>query len=177
MKCFKVVCVASAVVLFAAVGGLILYQEEDRQESGQEIRQDVQQIQAGPLVSQYGEQAELYERLHAFAQVLYEYDTDERMFYEGAEDFMTQEAYQMLRPEVMAEDGGQQRIRMQSRLIGVNVYACYKEGTGADVIMESQFSLSHGTNGYLTQYLKLSMDKQDGLWMITVCSVIDTIEG
>ena len=176
MKCCKIVCIVTAVVLFAAIGGLILYLEEDGEETEQKIRQDIPQVQMGSMASLNSEQAELYERLCAFAQVLYEYDTEERMFYEGAEEFMTQEANQTLHPGAVEEDGDSQRIRVKSRLISVNVYAYYKEETGADVIMESLFSLSNGTNDSLTQYLKLSLVKQDGSWMITACSAIDTIE-
>lgn len=176
MKRCKIVCVASVVVLFVAIGGLLLYHGDDEEETELKALLDVAQTPSDVLVSSSDVQAELYERLYSFAQVLYQYDTEERMFYDGAEEYMTLEAYQVLYPGVVDEDGDLQRIHMQSRLMGVNVYIYYKEETGVNVIMESRFTLSHGTNGSLTQYLKLSLEKQDGLWMITECSVIDTIE-
>ena len=43
-------------------------------------------------------QEELYDRLYSFAQVLYEYDTAERKFYEGAEEYMTPQAYGAIYP-------------------------------------------------------------------------------
>lgn len=173
MKYCKVACVASVVVLLLAIGGLLLYHEDDGEEK---LSQIISQMPSDTSIQSGDVQAELYEMLYAFAQVIYQYDTEERMFYEGAEEYMTQEAYQVLYPVVEEKDDTLQRIRMQSTLIDVNVYTHYKEETDVDVIMESRFSISQGANGFLMQYLKLSLQKQDGRWIITECSVIDTIE-
>jgi hypothetical protein len=42
--------------------------------------------------------------------------------------------------------------------------------------MESRFTLSQAANGSVTQYLKLSLEKKEGQWVITQCHVIDTLE-
>lgn len=179
MKYWKQVCVISAVILLIASGclSLIFFQEGSRANTKVEKKQGTDS--EIPHIKSFFSadiQEELYERLHAFAQILYQYDTAERKFYEGAEEYMTPKAYMQLRPASASEEDAPGAVRVQSTLKEANIYAFYGSETEADVILESCFSLTQGTNGALTQYLWLELEKQQGQWLITECRVIDTLE-
>lgn len=179
MKYWKHICAISALILLVAAGCLylVLYKEGIRTDTKEE---EIPGKDAGMLqtytVFPVDAQRELYERMHNFAQILYQYDTAERKFFEGAEEYMTQAAYRAFYPGSAQEEDAPGAVRVQSSLLEANIYAFYESETEADVILESRFSLTQGTNGSLTQYLKLSLEKQDGQWLITECSIIDTLE-
>lgn len=177
MKIWKIAGIVSVFILIAAAVGLAIYREEDDvMDTGVLEQNEVLEDAKGGKSPPADNQEELYERLQGFAQVLYEYDTDERKFYEGAETYMTEDAFPMLRPQDSAEQEDGKAIRMQSWLISADAYVHYHNEESAIVIMESQFTLSQTVNGAITQYLKLSVEKIDGQWMITECHVIDTLE-
>lgn len=116
--------------------------------------------------------------LKSFAEVLYTYDTRERRFYEGTEAFMTPQAYAELMPFSVGEstESGEQIPAVISSLQEVKCYySCFSE-TGAEVIMESRFTLSGSGNGYILQYIKLNIEKQNNEWKITGINVLDTLE-
>ena len=179
MKHWKKICFISIIVILIAIVCLLhVAQEESRKINVEE--NDVKKGNAAILPSQQMTmmdiQEELQDRLYSFAQVLYQYDTAERKFYEGAEEYMTSQAYGKLYPVSAQEEDGQAVIHVRSTLMEVNSYAFYESSTKADVILESRFSLSQGTNGSLTQYLRLTLEWQEGVWMITECQIIDTLE-
>lgn len=179
MKYWKQICSISAIIVLVATGCLYLalYKEGGRTSKKED---EMQGKEVGMLqiytVFPVDAQGELYERMHSFAQILYQYDTAERKFYEGAEEYMTQAAYRAFCPGSAQEEDAPGAVRVRSTLLEANIYAFYGSETEADVILESRFSLTQGTNGSLTQYLKLSLEKQDGQWLITECSIIDTLE-
>ena len=93
MKLWKIAGAVSGTVFLAAAAGLVLCRTEtaDREERAGRQEEAVAVMEGGkppPMDSQ----EELRERLGGFAEVLYQYDTDERKFYEGAEAFMTDKA-------------------------------------------------------------------------------------
>ena len=179
VKHWKKICgISIIVILMAAVCLLFAAQEEDRKINIEEssVPKGNVDISLSQQITMIDIQEELQDRLSSFAQVLYQYDTAERKFYEGAEEYMTQQAYGKLYPMSAQEEDGQAAIRVRSTLMDVNIYAFYESSIKAAVILESQFSLSQGTNGSLTQYLKLTLERQKGVWMITECQIIDTLE-
>lgn len=177
MKIWKIAGIISVFILITAAVGLAVYREEDASmDIGVPEQNEVLEAAKGGKSPPADNREELYERLQGFAQVLYEYDTDERKFYEGVEAYMTEDAFLTLRPQDSAEQEGRKAIRMQSWLISTDAYVHYYNEESAIVIMESKFTLSQAANGAITQYLKLSVEKMDGQWMITECHVIDTLE-
>ena len=177
MKLWKIAGAVSGAVFLAAAAGLVLCRTET---AGREERAGRQEeavaVMEGGKPPPMDSQEELRERLGGFAEVLYQYDTDERKFYEGAEAYMTDKAFQMLRPPDAAGEEDGQAVRIRSSLISTCIYACYGGEADAEVIMESRFTLSQAANGSVTQYLKLSLEKKEGQWVITQCHVIDTLE-
>ena len=175
MKYWKQICGISIAIIIVTMGSLLLVTQKAYPEidtvngEKQEELEDTKSYQ----VSMIEIQEELYDRLHSFAQVLYEYDTAERKFYEGAEEYMTPQAYGAIYPIGAQENDEQGAIRVCSTLIDVKVYAFYTSVTQADVIMESRFSL---TQTPLTQYLRLRLERQEGEWLITECEIIGTLE-
>lgn len=179
MKYWKQICGISIVVMLVAVGSLFLVSHRDSagtDTEGESAQEEELKITQSYQISLMDIQRELYERLYSFAQILYQYDTAERKFYEGAAEFMTQQAYGELYPASAPEEDGQSAVRVRSTLLEANIYVFYESETEADVILESHFSLSQGTNGSLTQYLRLALERQEGKWLITECQIIDTLE-
>ena len=179
MKHWKKICgISIIVILMTIISLLFVVQKEDKKTNTEEnnVQKGKVDILPSQQISMLDIQEELKDRLSSFAQVLYQYDTAERKFYEGAEEYMTPQAYGKLYPMSAQEEGVQAAIRVRSTLIAVNVYAFYESDTKADVILESRFSLSQGTNGALIQYLRLTLERQEGVWMITECQIIDTLE-
>lgn len=177
MKLWKIAGAVSAAVLLVSAAGLAACRTEsvDRENRTGEDKDSAEVVKGGksPPVSI---QEELYERLGGFAEILYQYDTNERKFYEGAEAYMTDEAFHLLLPLGAVGRNEGEGIRVQSSLISTDIYAYYSSDASAEVIMESRFTLSRAANCTVTQYLELSVEKTDGQWMITECHVIDTLE-
>ncbi len=129
-----------------------------------------------PLEQTSGQEPEQF--LQSFAEVLYTYDTRERRFYEGTEAFMTPQAYAELAPlsaEDVTESGENIPAVISSLQEAKCYYSCFSE-TGAEVIMESCFTLSGSGNGHILQYIKLNIEKQNNEWKITGINVLDTLE-
>ncbi|MCH5249988.1 MAG: hypothetical protein J1E98_08645 [Lachnospiraceae bacterium] len=116
--------------------------------------------------------------LHAFAEVLYSYDTRERRFYEGTEAFMTPQAYAELKPASAEEltESGEEIPAVVSSLQETRCYYSYLSESEAEVIMESRFTLSRSGNGQILQYVKLGIEEQENGWKITGINVLDTLE-
>lgn len=176
MKYWRHVCVISVAIVILAAGFLLFYQERGGTKAEREKKRE-ENVEGLQTASDFPAdiQGELYERLYAFALILYQYDTAERRFYEGAEEYMTQAAYGKFCPLGEQEDT-QGAVRMRSTLVEANVYVFYESKTEADVILESRFFLTQGMDSMLTQYLKLTLEKRDGQWLITECTIIDTLE-
>lgn len=179
MKYWKQICVISIAVMLAAAGCLFFaVQQEDvgRNTEEESSQGEAIKITQSEQVTLKDMQIELHERLYSFALVLYQYDTAERKFYEGAEEYMTQQAYGKLCPVSAQEKDEQGAVRVCSTLLEANIYVFYESMTEAEVILESHFSLTQGTNGSLTQYSKLALERQEEEWLITECQIIDTLE-
>lgn len=176
MRHWKIVAAVCLAVMAVAFGCLILYPgKEQEKEPGQEIQGTGMEILETALEAEM--QEKLSERLTGFARNIYEYDTKERKFYVGAQDYMTESAFRAFAPlEGEDRNAGPEEARVQSRLLETKGYYYFADDFHAEVVMESRFTLSAGENGSLTQYLKLSAEKEDGVWLITDCHVIDTME-
>lgn len=176
MRHWKIVAVVCFAVMAVAFGCLVLYPGgEQGEDAGPGVPTE---DTAGPeTVPEAGMQEQLSVWLEGFAGVIYEYDTRERKFYVGAQDYMTENAFRAFAPlEGEGGDAGPEDVRVQSRLLETKQYCYFEDDSHAEVIMESRFTLSAGENGSLMQYLKLSVEKEGGAWLITDCHVIDTLE-
>lgn len=176
MRHWKIVAVVCFAVMAVAFGCLTLYPEGDqgKERETERVEADVGKAETAP---EGGGQDALSALLSGFAGIIYEYDTNERKFYVGAQDYMTEEAFKAFAP-LAGEDrsAGTAEIRVQSRLLETKDYYLFTDDFHAEVIKESWFTLSAGENGSLMQYLKLSVEQKNGTWLITDCYVIDTIE-
>lgn len=142
---------------------------------------DVQRMDAATQeeVQREQERSQMPEQfLQAFAEVLYSYDTRERRFYEGAEAFMTPQAYAELKPASAGElmESGTESPAVVSSLQEARCYySCFSESE-AEVIMENRFTLNRNGNGQILQYVKLGIEKQESGWKITGINILDTLE-
>lgn len=114
------------------------------------------------------------ETVNAFVAVIYDYDTSERAFYEGAEEYMTELAFRKLVP-LQTEEESQEPIHMISTLDETKHY--YREITKEqiEVLSEIWYRVSGTGNFRIRQILKLRLTLEDR-WLIQECSVLDTLE-
>lgn len=164
------------VVLLFLTGTYLLV--TSRKDTGEEKpqKEDATGQEEAPLEQAAAQDPEQF--LQSFAEVLYTYDTRERRFYEGTEAFMTPQAYAELVPlsvGELTESGGNIPAVISSLQEVKCYYSCFSE-TGAEVIMESRFTLSGSGNGQILQYIRLNIEKQSSEWKITGINVLDTLE-
>ena len=95
----------AAALFISMPGGQV--QEDDTEVQAEERKEDEPTVE---------------ETVRKFAEVLYTYDTSERMFYEGAEEYMTQEAYEAIVPMSDGEDSEFPANRMVSELKELTCY-------------------------------------------------------
>lgn len=116
------------------------------------------------------------ETLRAFAEILYTYDTRERMFYEGADRYMTDKAYEQLVPLQDAEEENIPVRQMVSRLKEITCYFRPAAKGKIEAMAEVWYQLS-GTGDYgVRQILKLALVEDEDGWKVSECTVVDTME-
>lgn len=119
----------------------------------------------------------LEEMLQEFAKLMYTYDTRERNFYEGTENYTTTQAYHKIMPFLPGkteEDKGVETATVVSELEETSCYYRSLSETQLEAILESKFILNK--NETIVQYLKLSVEKLEKQWKITDISILETIE-
>ena len=109
-----------------------------------------------------------------FFSVIYEYDTSKRLFYEGAEAYMTKVAYEQLLPMPSEESADDVFLHMQSSLENFLIYKREISETEVELMAEIHFSVSGSGKYTQRQIVKLRMQMENRQWIITECSVIDT---
>lgn len=117
------------------------------------------------------------ETIRGLVEVLYTYDTSERMFYEGAETFMTKEAYKAIVPLADDEDGsGEMQVnRMVSELQELTCYFRTAEQGQVEALAVIWYRLSGSGEFGIRQIVRMSLVQEDG-WKIDECTVLDTME-
>ncbi len=164
------------VVLLFVMGTFLLV--TSRSGTGEDKSQTEVATGQEKVLSEQADEQDPGQFLQSFAEILYTYDTRERRFYEGTEAFMTPQAYAELVPfpvEDLMESGEKIPAVISSLQEAKCYYSCISE-TGAEVIMESRFTLSGSGNGQILQYIKLNIEKQSSEWKITGINVLDTLE-
>ena len=115
------------------------------------------------------------ETIQQFAEVIYTYDTSERPFYAGAEEYMTPEAYEVLVPMQDPEASDEAPIQMTSKLDSVTCYYKGSDSPQLEAIADVEYSLSGMGDFRNHQLLKFVLTYTDG-WKISECTVLATIE-
>ncbi|HJA34734.1 MAG TPA: hypothetical protein H9794_10720 [Candidatus Mediterraneibacter merdigallinarum] len=115
------------------------------------------------------------ETIRQFADVIYTYDTSERQFYDGAEEYMTPEAYETLVPMQDPEEADEAPIQMTSKLDSITCYYKVSESPMLEAVADVEYSLSGMGDFRNHQLLKLVLTYTDG-WKISECTVLATIE-
>ena len=109
-----------------------------------------------------------------FFSVIYEYDTSMRLFYEGAEAYMTRDAYEQLLPMPSEDNTEDVFFHMQSRLEDFSIYKREISETEVELMAEVHFSVSGSGEYTQRQIVKLRMQLENEQWIITACTVMDT---
>lgn len=163
-----IVIVAALLILIGNIFSNLKQEPEDRKEQVSEEVEEPEQEDEADISS-----AESV--LRSLVDVLYTYDTRERMFYEGAEAFMTEKAYEQLVP-LQDVDGEELPVRqMVSRLREMTCYFRTDAGGRVEAMAEVWYQMS-GTGDYgIRQILKFTLVDEDG-WKVSECTVLDTME-
>lgn len=164
----KYIFVLIFVILILIIGGSLIFLESGQKKSEKPEKAREHNV----------EEMTPDEVIHAFVELMYTYDTSERTFYEGTEEYMTQAGYDMIVPFVGEEDSdAEPEIRMVSKL--QEVYCFYQRDTEPDreeAIVEVWSTVS-GTGSYrIRNLLRLEMIQQENGWKINSCTVLDTLE-
>ena len=119
------------------------------------------------------------ESIRAFAEVVFTYNTAERLYYEGAEAFMTEKAYERLIPlpdmDGETEIGDMPIVQMTSKLKELQCFYRLGEDNEAEVIAEIWYTLSGTGEFRIRQLARLKLIRQNG-WKIDEYTVLDTLE-
>lgn len=165
-----------AVALLFLAGTYLLVTTKKGTEKEASKNRNVPDKEEMPLEQANGQDPEHF--LQEFAQVLFTYDTRERRFFEGAEMFMTPQAFAQLKPASAEEslESGEAFPAVISTLQEAKCYYSYFSESEAEVIMESHFTLNRSGNGQILQYIRLGIERQASGWKITGINVLDTLE-
>lgn len=114
------------------------------------------------------------ETVNAFVAIIYDYDTSERAFYEGAEEYMTESAYAKLIP-MQENEEPIDALHMISVLDEAKHYYREVAEEQVEVLSEVWYRVS-GTGEYrIRQILKLKLVLKEQ-WLVQECGVLDTLE-
>ena len=97
------------------------------------------------------------------------------LFYEGAEQYMTEEAYETLVPLQDPEESGESPVQMTSKLIDLSCYYSMSNNSPIEVIVDVEYTLSGMGDFRNHQLIKVELINTDG-WKISECTVLATIE-
>lgn len=117
------------------------------------------------------------ETLDAFTNIIFNYDSREREYYEGTQPYMTQAGYQNFVPGDSGEEMSGADIRSTKLTLNQAMYYYrFLNQTEVEVIIVADITSSITNQNKSIQYLSVSLLKQtDGTWLIADCTVIDTI--
>jgi len=135
--------------------------EETERSSEEKDKQDMQAVLSG------------------FADTIYNYDTSDRMFYEGCEQYMTDEAYLNFAPLSDPEEKKnmeEEPITVVSSLVSMISYERIISETEVEIMMEAIFTTAASGENQTYQLMKLSLVKNEENWKISHTKIVDTIE-
>lgn len=125
-------------------------------------------------VVQEGDEQELPDTItEEFIKIIYEYDTSERKYFEGADEYMTTEAYEKFIPLPADEDVGEVYFHMQSEIQSYQLYKRVISDEQVEFVAEIYFTVSGSGEYSQCHIVKLCLENDEG-WLITSCDVLTT---
>jgi|GEM_PF-4477175 len=163
---FSVLVISAGVVMNMSTAQKIEEKEESTGES--------ETVSSELALSDIERDKSLQDTIHAFAEVLYTYDTRERKFYEGADQYMTDIGYKSIVPLADGTEG-ETVVNMSSKLDKIICY--YRKGStdNEEVLAEVWYSISGAGDYQIQQIIKINAIYQEN-WKISQCTVLSTME-
>lgn len=126
----------------------------------------------------YGQTEEIDHVLDGFTNQIYNYDSQERRFYEGTEIYMTQQGYERFVP-ADGRDGTQveseENVKSTRLFLNqIKYYYHFSSNSEVTVMVKADITSSFTNQSKTIQWLDITLIKQDG-WLISNCEVIDTL--
>lgn len=153
-------------------------EEENLTETGNETASGDETAAGNEAASGDGGNQSLEDTIHAFAEVIYTYDTRERPYYEGAGQYMLKDAYEIILPlpaDAGDEAGADTAVNVSSKLNEMTCYYREVDAKNVEILAEVWYSLSGTGDFKVRQIVKIAAVYQDE-WKIKACTVLDTME-
>lgn len=175
MKKWKTLLVFLGILfLLCILSGTYIHQQVKKESRIRDIPEETA-IKKGEEQQESG----VEETIRAFAEAVFTYNTAERFYYEGAEAFMTEKAYEALLPlpdaDGETEVGDAPVMQMTSKLQELQCFYRPGEDGGTEVIAEIWYTVSGTGEFRIRQLAKLKLIRQNG-WKIDEYTVLDTLE-
>jgi len=169
----KVVLIGGISLLIILIGAIVIFWEIASEEKVKENQ--VVKSQNNSKVSESDiDMKSIEEYIQLFTKVIYNYDTNERNFYEGAEKYMTEKAYEILVPLPVSNE---EPIRsMKSELQEVTCYYREIDPKEVEAIVEIWYTLSGTGEFRIRNLIKLQLIQAEGEWKINEFTVLETLE-
>ena len=175
MKVLKPILIFYAVFsLLFLVAILFVLKTPSEENKGMTVEEQTERQEKATVDNSTEKIRTVEETVNAFVAVIYDYDTSERAFYEGAEDYMTEAAYEKLVP-FQASEEPQEPIHMVSILDEARHYYHNISDEQVEVLSEIWYRVSGSGEFRIRQILKLRLIF-DECWLIQECNILDTLE-
>ena len=170
----KVMLVGSISLLVVLLGAIVIFWKIPGEEKIKE-EQGVPEQSSTQVSKEDNHMQTAEECINLFAKVIYTYDTNERNFYEGAEKYMTKEAYEILRPLPVPDE--EELIKsMTSELQEITCYYREMDSNELESIVEVWYTLSGTGEFRVRNLIKLNLIYGEGDWKISEFNLLETLE-
>lgn len=152
------------------------------EEAGEEIFLDVEKNQRRNEMTELGKAYELYieeltEFLDSFLDLTYNCNYQERRYYEGAEEYMTEECYSSYVPMQSPEDGEESRnedvVPYASYLLNMEYYFAFPGSGQAECLAVVQYASSGVSEEILENILSIALMSTEEGWKINRIETLD----
>lgn len=122
--------------------------------------------------------------LNQFTNLIYNYDSSQRKYYEGTDQYMTKSGYERFVPGDSGEGTNEGTTEYESEpvvtsrlsLNQIEYFYNFHNSNEVKVIAKADITSSFINQNKSTQFLSLLLIKQeDSKWLISFCEVVDTI--
>lgn len=166
----------SGIVIFLLLcAGVIFFASGNKHQEKNSVTEEKQKETSDMRLT---DESKIEMVLNGFADTIFNYDTRERRYFEGADAYMTKNGYEKFKPLVIEEEGDQipDPLPVISKLQSMKLYYSEISNNKVEVVMEADISFSAAESNSILEYLKFTVEKHNEEWLISDCNVFATIQ-
>lgn len=173
---FKIAGIFISIVIILMFGAGVLFFASDSRQSVEKTT--TEEKPEGGSHALNTDKSKIEEILKGFAETIFSYDTTKRLYFEGADIYMTKAGYEKFKPLVTddGEENTPKPFSVISKLQGAQFYYGSFKKNRVEVVMEADISFSATESSSIREYLKLTVEKHNDEWLISDCNVFATIQ-